>query len=484
MPGPNPCSTSPALTALPAREAVRLLQRREVSPVELVDAALERVAAVDPLVNAVPTLCADRARERARRIEGTAPPEDRRGWLAGLPVLIKDLVEVAGVRTTQGSPIFADHVPEASAYEVERIEAKGGIVLGKTNTPEFGVGANTFNEVFGATRNPWDTALTCGGSSGGSAVALATGMVWLADGSDLGGSLRTPATFCSVVGLRPSPGRVPHGPASLPFATLSVEGPMARDVRDVALFLDAMAGFDPRDPLSYDRPAVPYAEAVLRPMPLARVAFSPDLGGITPVDPEVAALCRQAAGRFAQLGAVVEEASPDLGTAVEVFRVLRAAQFAGNMAPLLAEQRGRLKPEVVWNVEHGMRLAADEIGRAERERGVLQRRMAEFLGRHDLLLCPAAIVPPFPVETRYLEELNGHRFPSYIDWVAITYAITLTGCPALSLPCSFTAGGLPVGMQIVGPPRGEARLLAAAAMLEDALGLAGSVPIDPRTAAA
>jgi amidase len=229
---------------------------------------------------------------------------------------------------------------------------------------------------------------------------------------------------------------------------------------------------------------VSYADAVLRPEPLARVAFSPDLGGITPVDPEVAGLCRQAAGRFAQLGMAVEEASPDLGMAVEVFRVLRAAQFAGNMAPLLAEHRDRLKPEVVWNIEHGMRLDADEIGRAERERGILQRRMAEFLGRHDLLLCPAAVVPPFPVGTRYLEELNGHRFPSYIDWVAVTFAVTLTGCPALSLPCGFTEGGLPVGVQLVGPPRGEAKLLAAAAMLEDALGIAGSVPIDPRTAAA
>jgi amidase len=198
----------------------------------------------------------------------------------------------------------------------------------------------------------------------------------------------------------------------------------------------------------------------------------------------VQGLCRRAADRFAQLGAVVEEASPDLGTAVEVFRVLRAAQFAGNMAPLLEQHRDRLKPEVVWNVEQGMRLGADEIGRAERERGALQRRMAEFLGRYDLLLCPAAVVPPFRVEVRYLEELNGHRFPSYIDWVAINYAVTLTGCPALSLPCGFTASGLPVGLQMVGPPRGEAKLLAAAAMLEDALGIAASVPIDPRAAAA
>ncbi len=409
-----------------------------------------------------------------------APQEQDRGALAGLPVLIKDLVEVEGVRTTMGSPIFADHVPEFSAWPVERIEAAGGIVLGKTNTPEFGAGANTFNEVFGATLNPWDTALTCAGSSGGSAVALATGMAWLADGSDLGGSLRTPAAFCGIVGLRPSPGRVPDGPRSLPFATLAVEGPMARDVRDVALFLDVLAGFDPRDPLSYDPSTQAYATTVERPMRLGRVAYTPDLGGITPVDAEIAAICRQAATRFAALGAEVEEASPDLGTATEVFTVLRAAQYAANMAPLLEQHRDRLKPEVVWNIERGLRLTADEIGRAERERGLLQRRMAEFMSRYDLLLCPAAIVPPFPVETRYLAELNGHSFPSYIDWVTIAYAITLTACPALSLPCGFTAGGLPVGLQMVGPPRGEAQLLSAAVMLEDELGLARSVPIDPR----
>ncbi len=466
-----------ALTDLSAREASRLLHTGEVSPLDLINAALERIALVDPLVNAVPTLCAERARDHARRIMGGTAPA---GKLGGLPVVIKDLVEVAGVRTTMGSPIFADHVSAFSAWQVERIEAAGGIVLGKSNTPEFGAGANTFNEVFGATRNPWATALTCGGSSGGSAVALATGMAWLADGSDVGGSLRTPAAFCGIVGLRPSPGRVPQGPTALPFATLGVHGPMARDVRDVALFLDVMAGFDPRDPLSYDPPAEPYAVAVERPPSLRRVAFSPDLGGITPVDPEIAAICRDAARAFEAMGVQVEDAAPDLGNASEIFTVLRGAQFAAGMGPLLAAHRGAMKPEVVWNIEHGLGLTADEIGRAERERGLLQRRMAEFMAVYDLLLCPAAITPPFPVEQRYLAELRGHRFPTYIDWVAINYALTLTACPVLALPCGFTASGLPVGLQIVGPARSEARLLAAAAMLERRLGLAKVVPIDPR----
>jgi amidase len=355
------------------------------------------------------------------------------------------------------------------------------VILGKSNTPEFGAGAQTFNEVLGVTRNPWNTALTCAGSSGGSAVALASGEVWLANGSDLGGSLRTPAAFCSVVGLRPSPGRVPHGPVASPFQTLSVEGPMARDVRDLALLLDAQAGFDPRDPLSFEAPATPCVEAVERPPRLRRVAFSADLGGITPVDPEVARVCRSAAERLAELGCeVVLDACPDLADAVEVFRVLRAEQFVAARAPLLERHRALLKPEVIWNIEAGMKLTAEEIGRAERRRGQMQQSAAAFLERFDLLLCPAAIVPPFPVERRFLEELRGHRFPSYIDWVTITFAITLTGLPALSLPCGFTEEGLPVGLQMVGRPRGEAELLAAAARLEDLLGIASLVPLDPR----
>jgi amidase len=255
---------------------------------------------------------------------------------------------------------------------------------------------------------------------------------------------------------------------------------MARDVRDVALLLDAQAGFDPRDPISFDAPARSFAEAADRPVPLGRVAFSPDLGGITPVDAEVAAICRRAALRFRELGAEVEEACPDLSRATEVFTTLRAAGFVTARAPLLERHRDRLKPEVAWNIGHGLRLTAGEIGLAERERGEMQRRTAAFLADRDLLCCPAAIVPPFPVERRHVEELNGRRFPSYIDWVAISYAITLTGCPSLSLPCGFTEAGLPVGLQIVGPPRGEARLLAASAMLEDLLGLAGRVPVEPR----
>ncbi|MEO1089273.1 MAG: amidase family protein [Pseudomonadota bacterium] len=461
------------LIDLSARDAVRHLKHGDVRPEELLEAALERLAEVEPSVNAVPTVCADRALAQAAAADPSTV-------LAGLPIVVKDLHEVGGVRTTMGSPIFQDHVPERSDVGVARIERNGAVVLGKSNTPEFGAGANTFNEVFGVTRNPWDTSRSCAGSSGGAAVALATGTAWLADGSDLGGSLRNPAAFTGVVGLRPSPGRVPSDKEANRFQTLSVRGPMARDVRDCALMLDAMCGFEPRDPLSFDTPTTPFAAAVERPPSLGRVAFSADLGGITPVDPEVAAICAAAAGRFADHGVEVVEATPDFGAAVPTFTVLRAALFATNMAPLLESHRDQLKPEVVWNIEKGLGLSADDIGSAERARSAMHGSLLDLLDDCDLLLCPAAICPAYPVEWRYLEELNGHRFATYVDWLAIAFAISMTGAPALSLPVGLTAAGLPVGLQLVGRPRGEADLLAAAALLEDTIGRLSTKPIDPR----
>jgi amidase len=461
-----------------AREAVALLAKREVSPLELIDAAEARIAEVDGAVNALPTLCFDRARQRARRLMEGPPGDPPPGYLHGLPVAIKDLVDVAGVRTTQGSPIFADRIPERSDISVETLERNGGLVIAKSNTPEFGAGANTFNEVFGATRNPWDTRLTCGGSSGGAAVALATGQVWLADGSDLAGSLRTPASFCSVVGLRPSPGRVAGGPRELPYANLGVLGPMGRTVGDVALMLDAQCGWHPDDPLSLAAPETPFLDAMEALPGPARVAFTPDLG-LTPVAAEVRALCTRAAESFADLGAEVELACPDLGDVEEIFQTLRAAHFAASKAALLEEHRDQLKPEVIWNIEKGMALTADDIGRAERARGALYHRVAAFFERYDLLLMPTAVVPPFEVELPYLTEIGGKPLDNYVAWLVMSFTATLASCPALSVPCGFTEAGLPVGLQMVGRPRGEAALLAAARRFEARLGLADRVPIDP-----
>ena len=456
------------LIRLTALEAVALLKARTVSPGELIDALEARADAVDEAVNALPTRCPDRAASAA-----LAP-------LHGLPVAIKDLTAVAGVRTTYGSPIYAEHVPQASDHLVERLEARGGVVHAKSNTPEFGAGAQTFNAVFGVTRNPWDLRLTPAGSSGGAAAALRTGTAFLATGSDLAGSCRTPASFCGVVGMRPSPFLIPRGPGGDPFSHLGVEGPMARTVADCALFLDALAGPDPREPLAAPAGAhLAAAQAAARPL---RVAFSPDLG-LTPVDPEVAAICAAAARRFEGLGAAVEEAHPDFDGAHEAFQTLRALGFATGHADHLANHREALKPDVVWNIEKGLALTGAEIARANRLRAGIAGRAAAFFRTHDLLLCPTAILPPFSVDTIWPTACDGVAFETYIDWLALAYAITLTGCPALSLPCGFTRAGLPVGLQMVAAPRADAALLGYAAALEADLGL-DMAPIAPRAEAA
>jgi amidase len=455
------------------------LNSGKVTPLELLDALEKRIAEVDGKTNALPTLCFDRAREHAKALMQKPPGE--RGLLAGMPIPIKDLTNVAGVRTTQGSPIYRDTVPGRSDILVELLESNGGVIYAKSNTPEFGAGANTFNEVFGATRNPWDLSRSAAGSSGGAAVALAAGMAWLAHGSDMGGSLRNPASFCGVVGLRPSIGRVPRTPAFKIDRNLTVQGPMARNVEDTALLLDAMSGEHPADPLSLPKLPTSFLSAARSGRRPRRVAYSPDLG-ITPVDPEVAAITRKAALRFAEAGAIVEEAHPDLREAHECFRVLRAFDFAISKAALLRDKREQLKPEVIWNIEDGLKLSVEQLERAEGQRVAMTMRMVEFFKSYDLLLTPATIVAPFPVENRYVAECAGRKFDNYFEWLGIVYAITLACCPALSLPCGFTASGLPVGLQMAAAPRGEAGLLAGARVLEDILGVRGTTPIDPRAA--
>ena len=459
-----------------AVDIAHLLKGGEISPLEVIDALETRTLAVDPMVNAVPTTCFDRARNHATALMNM--PNEDRGILAGLPVLIKDLSNVEGVRSTQGSPIFSDHIPTASDHVVRDLEAAGGIVSGKSNTPEFGAGANTFNEVFGKTLNPWGTKLSAAGSSGGAAVALATGMAWLAHGSDLGGSLRNPASFNGVVGLRPSPFRVASGPSANPFDSLPVEGPMGRRVADVALMLDAMAVHQPQVPLTLDAPSPSFLSAAQDKRAPVKIAFSPDLG-ITPVDPEVAQICRDAADKLASAGIDVVEAHPEFTGAHEAFQVLRAHSFASSLSRLYDHHRDKLKPEVVWNIEVGLKLTSAEIASAERQRGQIFTKAESFMRDVDLLLTPATITPPFPVEERYLASCNGVEFATYIDWLAIAYAITLTALPALSLPCGMTKSGLPVGLQLVGKTRGEAMLLSHANVIEEILGKMPT-PIMPR----
>ena len=467
------------LVRLTAREAVARLKQGEVSSFEMIDAALERIAETEPALNALPTLCADRARAHARRLAGEPPSDPPPWYLHGLPIVVKDLEDVADVRTTYGSPIYADHVPDRSDILVETLERNGAIVLAKSATPEFGAGANTFNEVFGRTCNPWDTRMTPGGSSGGTAAALAAGQIWLGTGSDLGGSLRIPASYCGIVGLRPAPGRVAAGPNSLPYNQLPVHGPMARNVGDVALMLDAQCGRHPADPLSLAPPQTSFSTAVENPQAPQRVGYSPDFG-VVPVDPEVAQICAQATAAFAALGATVDDGCPDLTDSECIFQTLRAALFAADKAPLLRDHRDLLKPEIIWNIEKGLALTADEIGEAERRRGLLYQRVATFFQDYDLLVSPAVVVPPYDGAQRYVTEVGGREFENYVSWLALSFAITVTSCPAISIPCGFTKSGLPVGLQLVGRPRGEAALLAAAALFEAQHDFAGMVPMDPR----
>jgi amidase len=470
-------SSDQALIRSTACAIVDQLNSGDVTPVDLLDTLEKRIAEVDGKTNALPTLCFDRARTHAKTL--MQKPRGARGLLAGLPIPIKDLTNVAGVLTTQGSPIFKDTVPTRSDIVVEHLEANGGVIYAKSNTPEFGAGANTFNDVFGATRNPWDLSRSAAGSSGGAAVALATGTAWLAHGTDMGGSLRNPASFCGIVGMRPSIGRVAHAPAAKVDRNLGVNGPMARNVEDLALLLDAMSGEHPADLLSLASLPTSFLSAARSGERPRRVAYSPDLG-ITPVDPEVAAITRKAASRFAEAGVIVEEAHPDFREAHECFHVLRAFDFAISKAGLLRNKRDQLKPEVIWNIEEGLKLTVEQLERAEAQRVAMAARALEFFKTYDLLLTPATIVAPFPIEERFVAECAGKKFDNYFEWLGIVYAITLACCPALSLPCGFTASGLPVGLQMVAAPRGEAPLLAGARVLEDILGLRGTTPIDPR----
>lgn len=455
------------LWKLSACTVVARLRAGTLDALELTELALARIAALDPELNAVPTLVPERARAAARRAREERSRRAREeGWLGGLPVVIKDTHPVAGVRTTWGSTVFADHVPVRSAPHVRRLEERGAVILGKSNTPEFAAGAQTFNEVFGTTVNPWDRRATCGGSSGGGAAALAAGMAWLADGSDFGGSLRIPAAFCGVVGLRPSPGRVPQGPRATPFQSLDVIGPMARGVNDLALLLDALSGAHEADPISLPAPAMSFARAARQPSGVRRVAACLDLGPSVPVDAGIGAALDSALARIARRRITVQRRRLGIEAAIDAFAALRAVQFAAELGPVLEGHRDRLKPELVANIEAGLTQDGRRLVTAEQARGRFLGTLLDLFGEADILALPTTIIAPFPVTRRYPEEVGGVRFPTYFHWAAPTLVISLTGCPAISLPVGLTSSGMPVGLQLVAPPRADARLLAFARELE------------------
>ena len=459
---------SPELCFFPATELLRRLTARELSAVEVMQAHLAQVDRVDPQVNAVVTrVPPQEALAAARRCDDARARGEPMGLLAGLPVAHKDLFDTAGLRTTYGSPIYRDFVPETDSPIVARLKAAGAITVGKTNTPEFGLGSQTFNTVFGATRNPYDLSKTCGGSSGGAAVALATGMVPVADGSDLGGSLRNPAGYCNVVGLRPSPGRVPGTAGS--WDRLGVSGALARNATDLALVMQAISGPDAASPLSYGEPGSVFARPLERDFRGARVAFSVDLGGL-PLDPRTRAVVEAARPVFAAMGCEVDDATPDFTGAHEAFRVQRAVNMVAKFANLLRDHRLELKDTAIWNIEEGLALTGEQVGEGERLRQELFKRMHVFFERYEFLICPVSQVPPFPIEQPYVTEIDGTPMDTYLDWMKSCYLISATGHPAISVPGGFTPDGLPVGVQIVGRYRDEFGLLQMAHAFEAATG--------------
>ncbi len=446
----RPVTSSSELCFLPATELARRMRTRELSAREVLAAHLDRIEAANPAVNAIVTLAAERAVDAASRADEALAGGAEPGPLHGLPIAHKDLVATAGVRTTGGSPIFADVVPDADDLLVVRARDAGAVLLGKTNTPEFGAGSHTFNPVFGATRNPYDLQKTCGGSSGGAAVALACGMVPIADGSDLGGSLRNPASFCNVVGLRPSPGRVPSWPTTNAWQDLSVEGPMGRTVEDAALLLSALAGPDARVPISSAEPGSLFAPPLAADLGAPVVAWAPDAGGTMPIDPRIVQMVDDTRSVFESLGCRTEDAFPDLAGAREVFLTLRAHSYAADLGDLLEAHRHEMKETIVWNIEQGLALSSADIARAERVRTGLVERVAAFFGRVDYLVMPVTQVVPFDLEVEYPTEVEGVAMATYLDWMQSCWCITVTGSPAISVPCGFTEQGLPTGVQIVG----------------------------------
>jgi len=461
-----------------ATEAVKRLRSKEVSPLDLVEASIQRIETIDTEVNALPIHCFEQARSQARAFDVRGHAENPKS-LCGLPIAVKDYNDLGGALTTYGSPIFADNVVKKSDATVRQLECNGAIAVAKSNVPEW-AGGHTFNPVNGLTRNPWDMRKSAGGSSGGSAAALASGSVWLATGNDLGGSLRTPAAFNGIVGLRPGPGRVPRGTRLPSMDTLWVEGPMARNVDDLALMLDAGVGQQIDDPLSFDHAGSSFVEALQETGMPKRVAFSPDLS-IVSMEKEIAQVCRGATSVFGDLGADVTDDVPDFTGVLEAFQTLRAALFATLMEPILAQHRDQIAPEIIGNIERGLNITPSQIFDAERVRIELYKKVIAFFETHDFLICPAASIAPFPVEQRYVTEIDGKPCETYIDWFSITFALTMTACPTISVPCGFTTEGLPVGVQIMGKPRGEASLLRVAKRFEQAVGISPQLPINPRT---
>jgi amidase len=460
--------TGDELCFTPATELARMLREREVSARELLEAHLDRIERVNPTINAIVTLDVDGARAQAAHADEELAHGRVLGVLHGLPAAHKDTHATGGMRTTSGSPTLANHVPVNDELVVARMREAGAIRVGKTNVPEFAAGSHTFNPIFGVTRNPYALDRSAGGSSGGAAAALAAGLIPVAEGSDMGGSLRNPAAFCNVVGLRPTPGRVPRHPTADGVSTLSVQGPMGRTVADVALGLSALGGPDPRVPISLQDAPELFAPPLPDNLPGLRVAWAPTLGGIIPVDAEVRERLAGVPEVFSGLGAQVTEDCPDLGYADEVFATLRAWLYALQLGEVVRRHPDQVKPAIHWNVEKGQKLSGADVAAAEAKHTRLHEKVVAFFERYDVLLAPTTQVVPFDVDTEYPTLVDGQEQENYVDWMRSCSLITATGTPALSVPAGFTPSGLPVGLQIIGAPRADRRVLEVGHVFEQA----------------
>jgi amidase len=459
-----------------AIEMAQLIRAKKLSAREALAAHLKQIERVNPKVNAIVTLVAEMAAGAAAKADEAQARRETLGPLHGLPVAHKDLMETRGIRTTFGSLLYKDYIPAEDDLIVERIRRAGAITIGKTNTPEFGAGSQTFNKVFGATHNPYDLTKTCGGSSGGAAVALACGLTPVADGSDTGGSLRNRAAFCNVVGFRPSIGRVPNPNAAFPWSTLSTSGCLGRSVADLAFVLSTIAGPDSRAPLSIDEPGERFARPLGRSFKGVRVAWFKDLGG-APFDPRVRTVVDGHRTTFESLGCIVEQAEPDFAPAEIAFRTLRAWNSAATYGARLHEHPDSFKATLKGEIEEGLRLTGADLAHAETAHGLLWRRFQAFLEKYEYFVLPTTQLPPFDIDTPYPTEIAGVKFDNYIDWMKSCWYISATGNPAASTPGGFTPEGLPVGVQIVGRDKQDFSVLQMAHAFEQATGFGKKRPV-------
>ena len=469
-------NTIDSLWKLNGSELIPLLRKSEVSPTEVLDANLNRIEEVNSTVNAVIALCVDRAKSKINE-----DPKKVGSILALLPVLIKDTTEVEGVKTTYGSKLYENNISQKSDILVSNIEENGGIILGKTNTPEFAAGSNTFNEVFGTTKNPWNLKLSAGGSSGGSAAALASGMAWFATGSDLGGSLRNPSSWNGVVGLRPTSGVISQGPSSNPFNILSLNGPMARNVTDLSILLDAMAKYNHLDPLSIKKENTSFYESLGKETKhIYKVGITEDFG-IYPCTSEIKNMIVNTSKLITSIGHEVDASFPSMQNAEESFQILRAYLFFSVYGFLLSSHKN-VRKDIIWNIEKGKNLDVSDIVKADNIRARIYQNIANFFNEFDFLVCPSSSVVPFNYETKWVKQINEKTFDNYVSWLMICGSLSLVNCPCISLPTSIAENGAPIGIQIIAPPHHEEKLLKFAKSLETEINIADLVPINPKNA--